>query len=575
MLKRFPFLWLILSLPVGLTLVHRPSSLSDSPINKNTAESYRRVNAISCLPFAYVPEDYLREPIEEKTGIGTVAFRISTRSGKAQLYFNQGMAFLYSFEYVQAARSLYTAASFDSTAPMIYWALSQAYDNLNDSTESRNMAAKAFSLSAGGSSREQHFTAIQHALSRPPYDSAAVQQQRINVSSLMDKANLSLPTDPELWLYTGVLRAYTDVKGPAGETYAGKCRQAIDNYLRRTLELSPNHFGAFHYLIHFNEGTSEFSKALNYGKLYTKSAPAIPHAWHMYAHDLMKTGRVSEAIDKFNYAFQLEEKKYVSEKMAPHYDWHHQHNMELLAYCYQYKGQFKKAEEIFSKLDTLKAFLPRMEGRIRKGHPYFFLQNNQPDLALKLAQPLISSPEATNQFMGNFIAGLALVFQKDLPGARKSYNRIIHIVDSMKNSDIQKGMRPADAAEAYNYMYARAGIVNMGAGLLEDAYDTTMLKKMKSIQETLLKQTGPDPWIDALYFLQMLTQLSINTGNLELAETSAKNMLLHDPEYAGGYLMLARIKKQQGDMPAAITSFEKAKFRFKDADPEFYATLQL
>ncbi len=576
MFKRFPFLWVILSFPVGFTLVNQSTPLTGSPVSESrSAASYRRMDALSCAPLAYVPEDYLRQTIEEKTGIGKVDFRISTQSGKAQLYFNQGMAFLYSFEYVQAARSLYTAADFDSTAPMIYWALSLAYENLDDSTESRNMAAKALDLAAAGNSREQHFIGIQHALSRPAYDSTAVQQQRINVSALMDKANISLPADPELWLYTGILRALTDLKGPEGETYKEKCRQAIDNYLSRTLELSPNHFGAYHYLIHFNEGTSEFSKALNYGKLYTKSAPGIPHAWHMYAHDLMKTGQVSEAIEKFNYAFQLEEKKYLSEKMAPHYDWHHQHNMELLAYCYQYKGQFKKAEEIFSKLDTLKAFLPRMEGRIRKGHPYFYLQNNQPELALKLADPLITSPEATNQYMGNFIAGLAHVFQKDIKATRKSYNRIIHIVDSMKNSDIQKGMRPADAAEAYNYMYARAGIVDMGAGLLENPYDTLMLKKMKGIQSTLLKQTGPDPWIDALYFLQLLTQLSMNTGNLELAELSAKNMLLHDPEYGGGYLMLAKIKKQQGDMPAALTHFEKATHRFKDADPEFLQALQL
>ena len=96
-------------------------------------------------------------------------------------------------------------------------------------------------------------------------------------------------------------------------------------------------------------------------------------------------------------------------------------------------------------------------------------------------------------------------------------------------------------------MYARAGIINMGVGLLKDAYDTSMLKQMKDIQATLLKQTGPDPWIDALYFLQMLTQMSINTGNLELAENSAKNMTKHDAGYPGSYWMLARIKKMQGD----------------------------
>ena len=572
MFKRFPFLWLMFSLPVGFGLVSTADEENSTGTTSNPS-TFRRFDAISCAPFAYVPEDYLKLKIEEKTGIGKIDFPISTTSKDAQLFFNQGMAFLWSFEYVQAARSLYTAASFDSVAPMIYWGLSQAYESMDDSTEARNMAAKAVTLSRQGTEGEQSYIAIQRAVTRPAYDSTAVAQLRMEVSGLMDKANQSLPADPQMWMYTGVLRAFSDFKGPEGETYAQKCRQAIDHYLSKTLELVPAHFGAFHYLIHFNEGTSEFQKALSYGEQYTQLAPAVPHAWHMYAHDLMKTGRVSEAIEKFNYAFSLEKKKYETEQMPAHYDWHHQHNMELLAYCYQYKGQFKQAEEIFSKLDTLKAFVPRMEGRIRKGHPYFYLQNNQPEKAMVLAKPLTNSPEATNQYMGNFIEGLAHVFQKNGPAALQNYQKMLHIVDSMKNSDIQQGMRPADAEEAYNYMYARAGIVNMGAGLLKDAYDTTLLKKMKGIQATLLKQTGPDPWIDALYFLQMLTQLSMKTGNLQLAETSANNMVLHDPEYPGSYWLLAQIKKLQGDTKTSNSNLEKAKHLFKDADEDLIARL--
>ncbi len=298
MIKRSPFLWLVLSVPISIALEQKKDAPLSSPGNTALAQ-YRSLRAISCAPFSYVPEDFFKRTIELKKGIGTIYFPISVASPEAQIFFNQGMAYLYNFEYVQAARSLYVAAGVDSTNAMIYWGLSQAYENLNDSTESRTMAAKAFSLAGKSSAREQSFIQLQHALVQPAYDSNAVKQQREKIAGLMDAANQQLPGDAEMWIYTGVMRAFGDFKGPEGETYAKKCRQSIDNYFSHALRIAPNHFGAWHYLIHFNEGASDFVKALDYGDRYTKAAPAIPHAWHMYAHDLMKTGKVSEAIEKF------------------------------------------------------------------------------------------------------------------------------------------------------------------------------------------------------------------------------------------------------------------------------------
>jgi tetratricopeptide (TPR) repeat protein len=537
---------------------------------------YINRDIISCAPMpAYVPNDFLKKTVTIKQGIGSVDFPVNTTSAQAQLFFNQGVAFLYNFEYVQAARSFYTAIQFDSTAPMLYWGLSQAYDNMNDTVQNRDLAAKALALVKTGSAREKAFINLQNAVVQIPTDSASAAKLLAEGNALMDAGNQLLPNDAEMWAYTGRIRARTDFKGFEGESYAKKSRAAIDQYFKKALEIKPDHFGVWHFLVHAHEATSEFKLALEYGEKYTNAVPAIPHAWHMYAHDLMKTGRVDEAIEKFNYAFKLEEKKYAEEGMPAKYDWHHSHNMELLAYCYQYKGQFKQAEAIFSKLDTLTAFTPESESVIRKGHPYFYLQNDQPQKAIQLATPLIESKAAENHFMGYFIQGLANVFQKDIPAATKSYKACLFQIDSLKNDMIQKGMRAADAEEVFSFRYARAEIINMGAGLLQNPYDTTLVKKMGALQRTMLRQTGPDPWIDALYFLQMLTQLSINTGNLALAQSSATNMLKHDAGYPGTYWLLARIKKMQGDHAKAKEYLAKAKEGYKDADQEVLKGLKL
>lgn len=573
-MKIILFSWLVLFASLGFVLQQNRDQESYG-IDKEAVAHYRSLRALSCAASPYVPDDFLKRPIELKTGIGIICFPISTQSGNTQRLFNQGMAFLYNFEWVQAARSFYTATHYDSSAAMLYWALSQAYEALDDTTASRTMAANALEHSTGITERELWYIRLQHALVQPAHDSTATADKRRLVSTLMDSANISLPNDPEMWAFTGVLRAFGGFKGPEGEHYAQSARQAIDNYLNRALQLNADHFGVCHYLIHFHEGTSEFAKALEYGERYTKAAPEIPHAWHMYAHDLMKNGRVSEAIQNFTYAFDLEAKKYESENMPAHYDWHHSHNMELLAYCYQYKGQFKAAEKIFGELDTLRAYTPERQGWIRKGHPYFYLQNNQPEKALHLVQPLIESKESSNRYLGYFIAGLAQVFQKNTTAAKSSYDAAIHIIDSLKNNDIQKGTRIADAEEQYSYMYAQAGTITMGIGLLQNPGDSAVSKQMKTIQASMLRQTGPDPWIESLYFLQMLTQMSINTGNLPLAESSARNMIKHDAGYPGSYLMLARIKKLQGDSKLANEYLLKAKAGYKDADAGFKKSLCL
>ena len=69
--------------------------------------------------------------------------------------------------------------------------------------------------------------------------------------------------------------------------------------------------------------------------------------------------------------------------------------------------------------------------------------------------------------------------------------------------------------------------------------------------------------------------MSINTGNLELAENSAKNMTKHDVGYPGSYWMLARIKKKQGDNTSANEYLQKAKSGYQDGDPDFVKKLKL
>jgi len=59
-------------------------------------------------------------------GMGQVDFPITTNSNDAQAFFNQGIAQLYGFWFVESERSFLEAARLDPNAAMAYWGIAMA-----------------------------------------------------------------------------------------------------------------------------------------------------------------------------------------------------------------------------------------------------------------------------------------------------------------------------------------------------------------------------------------------------------------------------------------------------------------
>ena len=74
---------------------------------------------------------------------------------------------------------------------------------------------------------------------------------------------------------------------------------------------------------------------------------------------MRRTGRVDDAIAEFLKADALERDFYSAEKIDPALDWHHAHNLDMLASCYEHKGQMKLAEKTMresAKLEVVDAY---------------------------------------------------------------------------------------------------------------------------------------------------------------------------------------------------------------------------
>ncbi len=79
-----------------------------------------------------VPREILARPLPLRQGIGAVHEKVTTSSSDAQAFYDQGLAYLNSFVWIEAARSFNQALRFDPNLAMAHLGLSDAYIGLQD-----------------------------------------------------------------------------------------------------------------------------------------------------------------------------------------------------------------------------------------------------------------------------------------------------------------------------------------------------------------------------------------------------------------------------------------------------------
>jgi tetratricopeptide (TPR) repeat protein len=79
---------------------------------------------------------------------------------------------------------------------------------------------------------------------------------------------------------------------------------------------------------------------------------------------------------------------------------------------------------------------------------------------------------------------------------------------------------------------------------------------------------GPDEWTQALFTLEAIARAAREAGDWEYAARVAKQMLEHDPAYAGTHYALALNAEHAGDSAAARAEFALAEKYWNKADPD-------
>jgi protein-disulfide isomerase len=494
----------------------------------------------------WVPQEILERPLPLRRDIGNLHEKVTTSSTEAQAFYDQGLNYLASYVWIEAARSFHQALRVDASLAAAYVGLCDVYVQLQDVSMARAVLDKARSLSKPITEAERQSMEIRGRQVEFLEDKQDLNKFIAYRKAIYD-ALMANPLDPGLW----ILRGFADEGPGAGHGQTGDL-DSIAFYLA-ALAVSPDNSAAHHYLAHSYENIGRTEEALTHSEAYLRLASSIPHAHHMRGHELRRAGRIEDAIEEFRKANDLETAYYRAEHIPAEYDWHRPHNLSLLAMCYQLLGQMSLAEQLLREAFSLPAHGDLAEFG-RKQWPEFLLARGRAQEALEQSQILAQSPSVSARFAAHTLMGRALVAMNRVDEASKELALARDALVLVPAADADR-LRPYSETLRAEILLSRKESAE-GVGL------------MKEIEEQLRASPGPDARSQALIQLDSIAARARATEQWALAKLTAEEMIQQDPSYAGGYYAAGLVAEQQGKSVKAIQQFSVAERLWSEADKD-------
>ena len=492
-----------------------------------------------------VPREILERPVALRTGIGTLHQKVGTSSQEAQAFYDQGLAYVHSYVWIEAVRSFHQALRLDANLAMAYLGLTDAYIGMHDPATARAAFQRAEELAPKLNKSDQMWVAIR-GFELDYLESDGNSDKYVAYRRSVSDALKANPNDPWLWIQRGL----ADEGSPVTHGQVG----GVDTiaFYRTALALAPDNFAAHHFYAHTLENLGRGKEALDESAVYVRMAPAIPHAHHMHGHELMRLGRTEEAIAEFLKTKALEEEYYRTENIPSRYDWHHAHNLQLLAMSYQSLGQMKAAEAAFREAFGVPAYTDFLEFN-RKAWPEFLLARARNEEALHAAQELIKSEWPLPRLAGHTLAGEALLALDRANEAQEELSLAERETEQLPVNLVATSPFPNTLRAEFLY---REKKTEDAEALLQD------------IVKMILGRPGPDAWSAARFELESLARSARQNGDWSLSESIAKAMIQHDSTYAGGYFALGLAAEHAGHSAQAREQFAAAEKFWGKADKD-------
>ncbi len=281
--------------------------------------------------------------------VGDHKFPVTTKSDRAQLFFNQGINFSYGFNHAEAFRAFAEAARLDPDCAMAYWGQAlvlgpniNAPMNPEDEPKAHALVQKAMALRDQATARERaYIEALAKRYTGNAADRAAADRA---YADAMREVARRFPDD--LDAATLFAEAMMDLRPwnywmRDNRPYPGT--EEIVAALQLVLARNPAHPGALHLWIHmmelpFPERASEAADRL------LRLAPAAGHLVHMPSHIYVRIGRYADAARANELAIAADE-DYISQCRAQGFYpvSYYPHNIHFLWFAETMRGRGEAA----------------------------------------------------------------------------------------------------------------------------------------------------------------------------------------------------------------------------------------
>ncbi|MGD9630179.1 MAG: tetratricopeptide repeat protein [Pyrinomonadaceae bacterium] len=306
-------------------------------------------------------------------GLGNVDHPVTTRSGEAQKYFNQGLAYLFAFNHDAGVASFRQAAELDPDMAMAYWGMSLGLGaNYNDPGNTDRFARayvelqKAIGLAPKVSTAEQAYIA---ALSKRYSSDAKADPKTLANAYKAAMAELVKNYPDDLDAATLYAESMMNLRPWQLWSLDGKPAEGtleIVAVLEGVLKRNPNHTGANHYYIHAVEASPSPERATAAADRLMGLAPSAGHLVHMPSHIYLLTGEHASAV-KSNQLAIIADKNYIERSGASgiYPLMYYNHNVHMLASAQSeagnYSGAIKAANELAANVGPNVKAMPMLE----------------------------------------------------------------------------------------------------------------------------------------------------------------------------------------------------------------------
>ena len=292
-------------------------------------------------------------------GLANIDFPTSTKDEQAQRFFEQGVAQLHGFWYLEAERSFRQAAMIDPEMAIAYWGMAMA--NINNPERARGLIDEATTKAKGHASKREELYI--DALSRfiPPVQKEdekelspenkeqekeakrkRAERYIVDLEKIIDEC----PDDIEAKAFLAVHLWQAGRQGVKLTSY-----YAVDALLSEIFAVNPQH-PAHHYRIHLWD-RKRAENAVTSSAACGPSMPAVAHMWHMPGHIYSKLHRYHDAAWQQEASARVDHAHMTRVRIIPDQIHNFAHNNEWFTRNLLFVGRVSDAIEQAENLISL------------------------------------------------------------------------------------------------------------------------------------------------------------------------------------------------------------------------------